>query len=348
MKFHGVFIILILLLLVNGRVFFPKNGKRDPLVAVSPFSVLLSLLLLFSWRLNLYTATTLVLSVLVLLTNFHALFRYSGRLYVDNYSNLMKFWAIITTLITTAAIIVMVKYAPVMESPKKKHAVESTWSCVGTIRNGFEPASNTDRINAIFTEYSLFPNISNRDYVVLFLPDRRANVEAYGPYLEELAEAGCTVYTADFYTNDCHYMSQSLDNRMLRKFFLNMDYIKDKQKFASQREFFTFNQTLEGEALIKQASKRYGEQCKFFLLTDSMGATAAEDLYKKYPDLLTGIYSIENLQEYTTPGFGFVGYTDPLMARILGQKQKGDRPQIQTAAEKTAKIVKPTWGIKVQ
>ena len=76
MKFYGELLIIVILLLANGRILFLKNAKKDSLVILSPLGVLLSIIQIFNWGLDAVTFLTLFLSILVLLSNFHALFRY--------------------------------------------------------------------------------------------------------------------------------------------------------------------------------------------------------------------------------------------------------------------------------
>lgn len=349
MKFHGEVLIFLLLLIVNGRVYFPKNGRRDPLVAVSPFTLVLSVLFMLSWGFDFFTGLAVILSLLVFIVNFHAMFRYTDRVYVDSYSPFMIFGATITNILAVAAFVGAVIFAPVIETYHKNSKVtESTWRYSGSLRNGFVESGNWDSVNAAFYEYSLFPELTNRSNVVLFLPDRRADVVAYKPYLKLLAENGCTVYTADFYTSDCKYLHNAMDYKMFRKFFMLNESINNSQKFLSQREFYTYNISLEGEALISSAREKYGPQCKFFIVTDVMGETAAEDLQKKYPELITGTFNMSTVPEYKTAGYGCVDQTDPLLARILGAEKDKDMMIARLLAKKSSSAAKQSWGINVK
>jgi len=349
MKFHGEILILLLLLIVNARVYFPKNGRRDPLVSVSPFALVLSILMLLSWGFDVFTGSIVILSFLVFTTNFHAMFRYTDRVYVDNYSPLMKVTSTITNILTVAAIVITIIYAPVIDKYQKNADVtESNWKYTGSIRNGFVAAGNWENINADFYEYSMFPELTNRSNVVLFMPDRRGDVQSYKPYLKLLAQNGCTVYTADFFVPDCKYLHNSLDNKMFRRFFMIVESTRNNQKFNSQREFYTYNMTLEGEALIASAREKYGPQCKFFIATDLMGETASEDLQKKYPDLITGIFKMSSVPEYITAGYGCVDQTDPLLAKYLGARKDSDMMIARLTANRTAAAAKQSWGMKTK
>ena len=100
MKFYGELFTFILLFITNFRVFFVKQVKKDPLVSLAPISFFVSILQIVAWGFDLFTALAFIISFLVLISNFHAIFRYSENLYIDHYSPLMKFWAIFTTLLS--------------------------------------------------------------------------------------------------------------------------------------------------------------------------------------------------------------------------------------------------------
>lgn len=345
MKFYAEFLIFLLLFLVNFRVFFPRSTHRDPIVAISPIAFFLSVLALFSWGFDVFTFSAVILSSFVLLTNFHALFRYSQKVYVDTYSVRMKIWAIFTTILSASAIFITVFFAPVLQNPKDLSVTQTKQNISGTIKGELLPSKNFEHENGTTYEYSIFPELENRSYAVLFLPDRRGNVESYAPFLRFLAKNGCTVFSADFYTKDCKYLYSFFDNKMFRKFTLITQSLKNPQKYDSQKEFYNYNANLELEALIKLAQKKYGSQCKYFIVTDKMQFTAANDIQKKYPDLITGTFDISSIPEYKTVGFGFVEVTEPFLAKILGYSKDKNMMIPHFVAQKAAEKAKESWNI---
>ena len=119
MKFYGELLVIILLLAANGRIIFIRNVKKDSLVMLSPLGFLLSIIQILNWGLDVITGLTLFLSILVLLSNFHALFRYSERLYIDHYSILMKVWSGITIILALALLAGTIYFRPVEYDNKK-------------------------------------------------------------------------------------------------------------------------------------------------------------------------------------------------------------------------------------
>ncbi len=141
MKFYGEILVILFLLIANGRILFIKNVKKDSLVNLSPLGLFLSVIQIFNWGLDAITFLTLVLSLLVLLSNFHALFRYSERLYIDNYSILMKVWECVTILLSAGLLAGTIIFMPVEYSNKKLGVQENLYRYDGSFRAGFEEAS---------------------------------------------------------------------------------------------------------------------------------------------------------------------------------------------------------------
>ena len=320
MKFYGEILIIILLLLANGRILFIKNAKKDSLVMLSPFAFLLSVIQLFNWGVDLITCLTLILSVLVLLSNFHALFRYSERLYIDHYSILMKVWSSITNILSIALLAGTIFFAPVEYSPKKLGITENIIRYEGSFRSGFEEASNVKPANLFLTEFKSEGSEDKhfRD-IVLFVPDKRGDTYYYKPYLEHLAREGFVVVSGDFFCSDCKWRHSISDFRILRRFAMVIDYLINKQRFMMQKEFYTYNISLELNTLKDIVKNLYGEKIRVFIVTDVMGTVAAQNFMDKNPDFVLGVYDLQTIPEYKTPGFGVISQTDVLLAAIFEQ-----------------------------
>ena len=108
MKFHGELLIFAMLMVTNLRVFFVRHVRRDPLVVLAPFTFILSILQIVAWGIDIVSAFAFILALLVLFSNFHAIFRYMESLYVDHYSALMKVWAVCTVSLSILAIAVLI------------------------------------------------------------------------------------------------------------------------------------------------------------------------------------------------------------------------------------------------
>lgn len=343
MKLAGEILILVLMLLSNGRVLTIRKPHLDPLVMLAPLSFLLSLLMLFAYSNDIFTLLIFLISILVLLSNFHALIRYGSRLVIDRYSPLMKTWAWLTTILSAATLVTVIIFAPERVSAKELGVTDTLQTYSGSFSKGFETSDKFERATGFVHEYSTCPNITMRSNVILFMPDKRADTEHYNPYLVSLAKAGYTILSGDFYSRDCRWIHTIEDSRMFRRLGLIIRSTANPSRYNSQREFYTYNFSMELETLISIASEKYGPDCRFFLVTDNMAVTAAEDVRRKHPELITGIYDISSSREYRTPGYGFIRQTDPLLAKYLGFGKEKNLESVTACVSATSETVNSVW-----
>lgn len=340
MKFYGELLIFVLLLITNGRVFFVKHTRRDPLVAVAPLCFILSIFQMLSWRVEIITFYAFVLSFIVLFTNFHAILRFLSRLYVDHYSPLMKFWSVITIILSIIGILVTIYSAPVELNNRFLEVTETEEKYEGSFSSGLNKASPISKISGYVYEFSKYPDVKGRRNVVVFVADKRADTYNYRPYLQLLCKEGYTICSADFYTDDNKWVHSFSDSKYLRRTTLLFNSIINNQKFMSQREFYTYNTQKELDVLIPILKEKYGPQCRFFLISDVMGKTAIQDYKLKNPNLISGTLCLDTIEEYKTPGYGCVSQTDPFIATILGYKKDPTFEESKIMAEKSSEIIK--------
>ena len=318
MKFYGEILVIIILLVANARIPFIKNAKKDSLVMLSPFGFFLSIIQILNWGVEVVTVLTLFLGLLVLLSNFHALFRYSERLYIDHYSILMKVWSVITIILSLALLAGTIFFAPVEYDSKKLGVSEKLIRYDGSFRSGFEEASNLKAANLFLTEFKPQSRENqNVKEVVLFIPDKRGDTYYYKPYLQQLAREGFTVLSGDFFCSDCRWRHTIGDQKLLRRTSMVIDYLIKPQQFMMQKEFYTYNILQELKALDALITERYGANTKIFIVTDVMGTVAALDFMSRNEERVTAVYDLQTIPEYKTAGFGIVAQTDILLAMLL-------------------------------
>lgn len=346
MKLSSEILILVLMLLSNGRVLTLRKPHLDPLVMLAPLSFFLASLNLFAFRLDLFTLVIFFLSIVVLLSNFHALIRYSSGLVIDRYSPLMKTWAWLTTVLSTIMIIIVFIFRPVSFSEKKLPINESIYKYTGSFTKGFEPAGNFSTCTAFLHQFSPEDTSAHKNNIIIFMPDKRGDTENYKPLLCLLANEGYTVLSTDFYSKDCRWIHTIEDARMLRKFGLSLRGIYTEKKYNSQREFYTYNFSREFKAVLSMTKELdfYSPESHFFLVTDNMSYTAALDIKNEIPDLISGIYNISNSTEYKTPGYGFVQQTDPFIAKQLGYKRDKTFEAVKSCLSETLKAINTTFN----
>lgn len=321
MKSYGEILIFGLLLLTNLRVFVLKKTKVESLVILSPLSFLLSIFLVLSWGFDIFTVTAFGLSLIVTLTNFHALIRFRLQVFIDHYSGLMKFWAIITSILSLTALVFTIIFMPVELDNKKLGITETRYDFTGSFKSGFTEASNFSQHSMYLFEYTMFPEFKERKNVAVLVSDKRGDSIAYKPYMQLLAKEGITVVSADFFADDGRWFYKSTDSKYFRSSKLIIQSVTKPQYFNSQKEFYTYNITREINTLMPMLIERYGTDCQFFLIGDVMSNTAISDYAQSHSDIIAGTFALDSIEEYKTAGYGCVEQTNPLLAINRGTKK---------------------------
>lgn len=347
MKLYGEILIFILLFITNARILFVKHAKKDSLVMLAPVSFLLSILQIFSMGVNVFSVFALIVSILVLLSNFHALFRYSERLFIDHYSPLMVVWAVFTMILSGAGLAASIYFFPFQTKSEKLNVSEIKLEYEGSIHGGFEEAGHFSKINATLYDFTLVPQLTQRDDVILFIPDKRGDTENYRPYLQLLAKQGYTVYSYDIFASDLKWFYTPEDSKLLRRSAMVFHSLWNNQKFLAQKEFYTYNTMQEIQAIMTLLDNRCGQKCRYFLISDVMANTTVSDMQKLSPQKISGFFCLDSIPAYKTPGYGCVEHTDPLLALVLGQKRDFEKTATIEMVEKTAEAINTAWGIGI-
>ena len=322
MKFYGELLVFALLFITNLRVFFVHHVRRDPLVVLAPFTFIVAIFQILAWGIDAFTILGLLIALFVLLSNFHAIFRYIERLYVDHYSPLMKVWAVFTIMISAVALAATIYFAPVESSIRKRNYSVSQTYYKGSFRSGFDEAGAFAAKSLTLFEFS--PKVEDgapepsQDFIILLSPDKRGDTEHYKPYLSELAARGLKVYSADFFADDGQWLHNLGDKKVLRRIVMVIQSSVNRQRFEAQREYYSYNVSQEYEILIPLLRERCGADKKILLITDFMADIAADDFEKKNPDVIAGVFKLTNIEEYKASGYGCIEQTDPLLAMSLG------------------------------
>ena len=351
MKFYGELLIFVLLFVTNIRVFFVDSAKRDPLAALAPLTFLLSILQILAWGVGMFTALGLIISFFVLLSNFHALFRYSERLYVDHYSPLMMVWAIFTSILSLAAIVALFIFAPKELNSRNLGITETSYKYTGEFRSGFDQTQKFQKVNATLYEYKLDNKKADEKLggdrepqtlqqpIVLFVPDKRGDTYYYKPFLQLLAQKGFTVVSGDFYARDGKWFHSLLDLKILRRISMVTESMSDPYYFNSQREFYTYNIGLECKALLNIVREKYGPDCQIFVISDGMSNDAVNDLVKTKQKNVVGTFSLNTIAGYKTSGYGCIAQTAPLLNMVMGLERESKFETPELLAEETAAYI---------
>lgn len=328
MKFFGELLIFILLFVINIRVFFLKSGKRDPVVALAPLAFIMSIFQVFSWGIDLFTALGVILSFLVLVFNFHALFRYSENLYVDNYSTLMKCCSLFTNILSIGAVLCLILFMPMDIRGESIGVIEKKSRYTGNFKTGIEPAGVFNRVSAVLYEFCPKENLLNEkkqtekdedtEDIVLFIPDKRGDTNHYKPFLKLLAAKGYHVFSADFFTNDCKWFYSGWDFKAFRRISMVTYSLKMPQRFSINRELYTYNIAKECDELLKILKDRYNYKCRIFVISDVMSNDAVSNFVNSNKEYITGHFELDSIEEYKTAGYGCITQTAPVLSSAMG------------------------------
>ncbi len=343
MKFYGELLVFVLLFITNLRVFFVHHVRRDPLVVLAPFTFIVAIFQILAWGIDAFTTLGLLIALFVLLSNFHAIFRYMERLYVDHYSALMKVWAVFTIMISAVALAATIYFAPVESSKRTLKISANPTYYKGSFRSGFEEARPFDSNALTLWEYGPEKNENgtpvSQNVIVLLTPDKRGDTVNYVPYLEQLALSGVQIFSADFYADDGRWLHSIGDKKVLRRLVMVIQSMLNRQTFEAQREYYSYNVSQEYEVLIPLLRSRFGADKKVLLITDFMADIAADDYAKKNPDVIAGVLKLTNIEEYKTSGYGCIEQTDPLLAMVQGLRRDKSLATPKLLAAKTVEVL---------
>ena len=306
---------------------------------LAPFTFIVAIFQILAWGIDAFTTLGLLIALFVLLSNFHAIFRYMERLYVDHYSALMKVWAVFTIMISAFALAATIYFAPVESNARTLKISKNQTYYKGSFRSGFDPAGPLDSKALTLWEFGPDGQAGNQDIIVLLTPDKRGDTVNYIPYLEQLALSGVQICSADFYADDGRWLHSIADKKILRRLVMVIQSVVNRQTFEAQQEYYSYNVSQEYEVLIPLLRERYGTDKKVLLVTDFMADIAADDFARKNPNLIAGLLKFTDIEGYKTPGYGCIEQTDPLLAMVLGQKRDKTLNTPKLLAAKTVEVL---------
>ncbi|MCK9169674.1 MAG: hypothetical protein M0P01_04605 [Treponema sp.] len=313
----GQMLIVFLLVINSGRIFFLKYERVDTLAVLAPFAVIVALLQIIAWNADLFSVLLLAVSFLAFFTNIHGLARSASRLYVDHYSPVFIIFSVVILVSSLLTGFLIIRYAPVIIKASDFGVTESRKRLTGSFRDGFSEAVYTDKTNAQFYVYTPSKKKVD-DLVVIVGSDKRGDAAAYRPYMIMLAGEGYTVITCDFCANDGRWFNSIADQHLIRRFAMLISYMNNSEQFLKQKDFYTFGMIREYKAMMNITGTEFGSGKKFFIVSDGMADTAADDVMKQSGGSVQGVFTLDSIPEYRTAGFGFVEQTDPLVSACFG------------------------------
>lgn len=331
----GEWLVLFLLFLNCSRIFFLKYGKVDSLAVLAPVSILFSVLQIFAWGVDCFSAVLFVLSIFAFFINFRALLRFSSGLYVDHYSVFFKFGAILTLIITLLLSGFLVYFRPVLFKSSDFRTIETKTRLSGDFTNGFSKAFPFEFSQGEIHKFFPEKKESRLNQDIIIMPDKTADVFDYKILACYLVEKGYNVYIGEFFARDGKWCHNFADYRLFRRIYLLKNRFFDQKNFNNQIQFYTFNMEKECRAMLDYVLAEQGEEkVPVCFVGDWMSNITLPEFEAKNKTDIVSQLNLCDFEEYKTPGMGFVQYTAPIVAKQFGLNRETDFTSVKSIAEK--------------
>lgn len=323
--FFGELLILYLLLLNCCRMFFLRYGKVDSLTILAPITVILAVLQIFAWGVSTVSVVILFISLFCFFTNFRALLRFAGGLYVDHYNFGFKVGAFLVIILSLLVTGFLFKYRPVILNKKSFDVVQKKVRVSGDFTGGLRKSELFEKADGEILIIEPEKNWNCQSIVVI--ADKRADSIEYIPLMKFLAVKGYRVYGGDFFTRDSKWLGKAGNFKSVRKFLMKTAYFDNPTKFEAEKEFYSFNCQKELKEMLDFVEREEAVESEnglqfepVFVIGDWMSDICLEDVAKN-DSRISGYLKLSEVKEYETCGFGFVQQTEPFTAHLLGKER---------------------------
>lgn len=354
--FLSQMLIVFLLFIVCVRFFFTQNLTIDSCAVLAPVAFFISLANIFLWNLTIPNIYLAVLSFIVFATNFRAILRLFSRVFVDRYSIAFSIFSILELILIVFSAVILILNRPVKIEPRNFDSKKTVYRLNGSISHGFEPllsgdffykSTGTLKIYEPLTNFSenkvLELPVSTQELtqkkqkpIIVFCGSETAETQDYEPYLLFLSKKGFTVLATDFYSHDCLYLPGIFNSRIFRKFM----FLNDKNNFQKNETLATkLNHTNSYKALTKLAQKLYGKDFPLYFVFDSLDFNSICQVTENAGIQTAGFFSLNTIQEYKTPKFGFIEQTNIPLAKKYGLSRDSSLFIPRYLANKTAEQI---------
>lgn len=303
-SFQGEMLCILLLILINGRIFFSKHKNSITIAVLAPVVLIVSIFQILAQGCSFFEISIFGISLFTFLANIHSFSRFISHLYVDRYRPAFYIFSMIMLLLTLLLGGVIFYFREVPVDSKDFGVIETK-----------EQLSTKNAVLFTFEE----PSEKNDKPVILFSADKRSDVYRYRPYLIMLAKRGFKIYAITIFDSSISYFNSFFNFPVLRRstlIFCSLYYPEDyellRQKFlpAIEKEY---------DLLRKIAIERNGNNCKMVLVGDSMHSQALENLMQT--EFYEGSFMLSEIDRYSTKGYGCVNITAPFLAFLLNEKR---------------------------
>ncbi len=331
--YTGEILILVILVLLNGRIFF-TNTRIDSFVIMSPLTVVITILHILSWGADFTNVTILVLAVVSLIINYRSFLKFLNHLYVDQFHPVFIVFSSIMLLICTGFLAFKIWQRPVFINEAKfnvetKKLYYTTKDDDTDIAEGelVEAVNFSDRKRITLEVFSCADKDAEKDCAVLLVPDIKAGARNYRPLAVLLARNGYTVYTAQI---DQRYETGSnafVDSVYIRGFVEMLKWCISRADGPARPVYYE-NYC---KALYRAARQSADEGTYFFFVTDGEANQAFRLSQESRldreefgdvagilgSDFVTGSFSLNSVKEYKESPLGFIRQTEPAVSYLV-------------------------------
>ncbi|WP_407434345.1 hypothetical protein [Treponema sp.] len=313
---YGQMVVLFVLAITCARIFFVRNTRNDSIVLLSPFAFLILLAQAAAWGIGTGEVILFYLSLIVFAVNYRGFLRFSSNLYVDSYNVIFMILSTIVLIVIILTGIFFFQNRPVVMDEAKIPVTKNVRYFSGSADGGFAPAEKLFEMrNLTVTVYTPDFTRGNKenDTVILFVPDKRAHVYNYEPYLMLLAKAGYKIYAGEFgFSTVPLNIKVKVNIGFLRQrlFFINTR--SNPEKYFEKNPQFYDIYAREYEILSGIAARLEPSTKKFVVVADGIPEKSFSKILK--PARLLSCIGLSSVKEYKTNGYGFIEQTNPLLS----------------------------------
>ncbi|MBQ0039761.1 MAG: hypothetical protein KBS64_04990 [Treponema sp.] len=310
-------LVLFLVLLGSIRYVLISHTKKDSLSVVPLAGLIFSIFNIFVFDFSIREAVVFVFSLWATLWNFRSILRLLSDVVIDRYEVKLVLISTLNAFVAVFLIVAVVYFRPAKAEPQKMDVTETVTSYTGSHALGFNKVNGPFKVtNGTIWNFEANEKTIPGRTVVVFVPSKTADVDIYRIFLQKLAKNGYSVYSGDFWTDDCTWFGKIGDMKFMRRFLFLMTKLGKPEKYKELLETEKRTVVEEYRTLIKLADVKSEDQ--LFILADEDTGKALEGVRDLFGDRITGSFDLAFLDDYGTKGFGPVENTDPLIAKYLG------------------------------
>lgn len=351
--FLSLFLIIFVLFFVTLRIFVPKlytrYQKYDSLAVLPIIILVISFLLLNAFGLTHSILIAIILSIIVFFSNLRNFYNLCIGLNKDSYGPGFIAISILQNITLVAFLLLLLIFFPPLLKTEKPNSM----IFYGSHKAGFfektsileKTTAKLDIYEAVFEEEEkteteeseILIEETNSDEIiqetqekeeeifekekpspknVIYLSDVFVTTQDAQGTLSYLADKGYNVFAFSFF-DKLNYFDNYKDSHSLSPFFMRYAYKNQDENLSKKKEMLIHKKITEYTSVLTLMENF--EQLPVYILAEGNCIPAAEEIQKKYPQAVLGIYKInvDDPIEGYIDGFANIQQTKPLESVII-------------------------------